>query len=290
MFGKRNDGKEVKGLDGITRLMPMFVPTRTGATNHYMFRIEAKYFDDFIQRKKLEGLNYSYMDIIIATLVRVFKRRPKVNQFIMNGRIYQRNDIDATMMIKKSLREEDEETGISPRFTGFETIDEVKQIIDNEIKTALTKVNGTDKERDGLAKLPLFILKIIVAFIKFFDRHGMLSKNFLRYSPFHASFWVTNLKSIGLNAVYHHLFDFGNCGFFVALGKEVILPRVNKETNQVEAIKMLEMGISMDERFVDGLYYSRTLKLIRTYFTNLSLLEQPLDSSEIVLLKGLKKQ
>jgi hypothetical protein len=208
----------------------------------------------------------------------------------MNGRVYQRNDIDATMMIKKSLREEDEETGISPRFTGYETIDEVKGIIDSEINNALSKINGTDKERDGLAKMPLFILKIIVAFIKFFDKHGMLSRGFLRYSPFHASFWVTNLKSIGLYAVNHHLFDFGNCGFFVALGKERYLPTVNKETNQVESVKMLEMGISMDERFVDGLYYSRTLKLIRTYFNNLSLLEIPLEEKEIIKLKGIQKK
>ncbi|MDR2822176.1 MAG: hypothetical protein LBV58_01310 [Acholeplasmatales bacterium] len=288
MFGRRSDGKLVHGLDGITRLMPLFVRTRSGASNLYMFDIEASYFDDFIEKKKLEGFNYCYMDIVIASLVRAFKVRPKLNQFIINNRIYQRNDIDCTMMVKKNLREESEETGISPRFTGYETIDEVKVIIDEEIKKALKQTNGTDNERDFLAKMPMFILKIVVFFIKFFDNHGLLSKNFLRYSPFHASFWVTNLKSIGLDAIFHHLFDFGNCGFFLALGKEKVKPHLNSETNQIEKTKMIEMGITMDERFVDGLYYSRTLRLIKNYFKNLHLLEKPLEEDEIIKLKSNK--
>jgi hypothetical protein len=256
MFGKRSDGKKVRGLDGITRLMPLFVPTRAEAVNYCMLDINIGPVDAYIEKKKAEGITYTYMDITIAILVRLFKMYPKLNRFIIGGQIWQRNDIELSMIIKKSFRPDAEETSLDTIFTGYETLEEVKKMIDKDINAALQTQNDTDDRRDGLAKLPLWLLKLAVWGIKFGDRHGMLPNSFLKGSPFHASFFVANLKSISLQAINHHLFEFGNCGFFLTMGKECYVPKVNPETGNVESTKIIQLGISMDERFVDGIYFS----------------------------------
>jgi hypothetical protein len=185
------------------------------------------------------------------------------------------------MIIKKSFRPDAEETSLDTIFTGYETLEEVKKLLAADINAALQTQNDTDDRRDGLANLPLWLLKIAVWGIKFADRRGMLPKSFLKGSPFHASFFVANLKSIGLQAINHHLFEFGNCGFFLTMGKECYVPKVNPETGKVESTKILQLGISMDERFVDGLCFSYMLKTGKRFFADLSKLESPLREDEI---------
>jgi hypothetical protein len=276
MFGKRSDGKEVTGLDGITRLMPLFVPTRAEAVNYCTLDIDAAPVDAYIEKKKAEGIDYTYIDITIAILVRLFKMYPKLNRFIVGGKIWQRNEIKLSLIIKKSFREDAEETSLNTVFTGYETIGEVKKLIDEDVNAALQTQNATDDRRDGLAHLPHWLLRLAVWGIKFADRHGMLPNSFLKGSPFHASFFVANLKSIGLQAINHHLFEFGNCGFFLTLGKEYYLPKENPETGNIENTKIFQLGISMEERYVDGVCFSHMLKTARRFFADLTKLESPL--------------
>ncbi|GHT78147.1 hypothetical protein FACS1894130_04260 [Spirochaetia bacterium] len=282
MFGRRSDSKRVKGLDGITRLMPLFVPSRADSVNKIMIDIEAAPLDAYIEKKKAEGINYTYMDITIAVLVRLFKKYPKLNQFIMAHQFWQRNVIELSMIIKKSFRPDAEETSLDTIFTGYETLEEVKKLVDADIDAALNTQNGTDNKRDGLAHLPLALLRLVVWLLKFADYHGILPESFLRSgSPFHASFFVANLKSIGLQAIIHHLFDFGNCGFFLTMGKECYLPKVNPATGNIESTKIIQMGISLDDRTVDGLYLSHVLKTGRRLLADPSVLERPLRDDEI---------
>ena len=48
---------------------------------------------------------------------------------------------------------------------------------------------------------------------------------------------------------------------------------VDEKTDQIRAAKVLELGISMDERFVDGLYYRYMLKDARRLIENLEILD-----------------
>jgi predicted S18 family serine protease len=124
---------------------------------------------------------------------------PKLNRFIIGGQIWQRNVIELSMIIKKSFRPDTEETSIDAVFTGYETIAEVKRLVNDAVNAALNTQNGTDDKAVGLAHLPLWLLRIAIWGLKFADYHGMLSAKFLRtVSPFHASFFVSNLKSISL--------------------------------------------------------------------------------------------
>ena len=63
MFGHRNDGKKVKGLNIIDKAEPFFMPQRIDAVNYTAIKVPCDKLDEFIQREKRSGNSYSYMHI-----------------------------------------------------------------------------------------------------------------------------------------------------------------------------------------------------------------------------------
>ncbi|MBR1984827.1 MAG: 2-oxoglutarate dehydrogenase, partial [Clostridia bacterium] len=85
MFGRRSDGTPVKDMDIIERLTSHFMPDRNDAMNMIMNQIRCEKIDEFIARKREEGIKYTYMDIINASIVRILALRPMLNRFVMRG-------------------------------------------------------------------------------------------------------------------------------------------------------------------------------------------------------------
>ena len=281
----RKDGKKIKGIDGFFRMGSLLVgEDRVSSTCYYTHQVLAKKMDDFIARKRTEeGVEYTYRDICIAALVRIFYLRPHFNRFVIKGTFYQRNFIDVAMAMHKSLKTGEQETTIKVRFTGKETIQEVKKKVDAEITRALTGENGTDSfSGGGLGRMPTWMLRILLVFMKGLDRCGLLSDKFLfETSPMHASILFVDLKSIHLQPVLHHLYNFGNCGFAITMGKEKIAAYADPKTMEISAQKILELGIAEDERFIDGLTYSHMIKTVNRIIENMETLERVPDDDEI---------
>jgi pyruvate/2-oxoglutarate dehydrogenase complex dihydrolipoamide acyltransferase (E2) component len=109
------------------------------------------------------------------------------------------------------------------------------------------------------------------------DKLGIMPNAVVEASPFHTSCFVTNLKSIGTEHIYHHIYDFGTCGIFVAMGKEKMQPVVDENNNIVPA-KIMKLGIVLDERLADGFYGAKSLKVAVKHMQNPSLLTERLES------------
>ena len=124
--------------------------------------------------------------------------------------------------------------------------------------------------------LPTFLIALAVGFLKRLDRFNVLPPSIIEASPFHTSLFFTYLKSIRLDYVYHHLYNFGTTGLFIALGKEKRMPVVEK--GQVVARKCFEIGYSIDERMCDGMYFSNSWKLMQKILADPQQLEERLDS------------
>ena len=278
MFGNRKDGTKVKMMDPLIRVVPHVMKERNDSQNHYLIETRVEVLDNFIQKQRENGVSLSYLHIIIATLVRVFKERPELNRFVMNGRTYQRDYFTVSMTVKKVLKDDGAETTVKIPFRGDENIFKVKEIIDNIVLEA-QKPEVTSRSIDlalkFFASLPNWFLKLSIGFLKWCDKMGYLPASIVGkygFSPFHTSIFITNLKSIKLDYLYHHLYDFGTTGLFISIGKEKLQPVVNQDTGELEVGKILKMGFVSDERFVDGLYYANTLKLMRKYLENPELL------------------
>ncbi|MBO4743298.1 MAG: 2-oxo acid dehydrogenase subunit E2 [Bacteroidales bacterium] len=269
MFGYRADGKKVKNLDPIQRLMPHIMVQRADAQNSTSYDCPCEPIDAFIKKHYDEGDKYNYMHILIAAIVRATALFPRINRFICHGRIYARNCIQISFVVKKSLSSEVADTTIKLDFTGHESLPKIRDIINAAIlkNQTLDTKNGTDKIARLFSLVPNFLIAFLVGTLKFLDMHGLLPKKVLDLLPFHCTAFITNLKSIKGPSIYHHIYNFGNTGMFFAMGKESLQPVVRN--GEIAIGKMMPLRIVTDERFCDGFYFVNSLKKLR------SLLEDP---------------
>ena len=276
MFNRRCDGVLVKKYDPFLKLTAHIMSKRYDA--QVQFRLEARCepMDQYIKEMGEKGIKISYMHIIMAAIVRMYAQKPQLNRFVMNGKLFQRDGIYISFAVKKQLTEQATETTVKLRFTGEENIFQIKEMIDKEIiaNKGEDKANDTDGFAKILNKMPNWLLKYFVKFFMFLDRHNCMPKMVVDISPFHTSCFLTNMKSISTDYVYHHIYEFGTTGLFVGLGKEHETPVINPVTGEIEKGKVIKIGTVIDERICDGFYYAKSIKLIRKFLQNPKLLEE----------------
>lgn len=279
MFGKRYDGRALKKLEPMQKIMPYIMKKRTDAMNMYEDTFACEPMDAYIKEKAAEGIKITYMHIFIAGIVRLLALRPQLNRFIMNGKIYARPKIWVSFVVHPVLRDESTGTTIKLCFEGTETILEIAGIVNEAIERETTKrvgENGTDKLMRVLMQyIPGPFIKIVINTLMWMDRHNIMPKLIVDLSPFHTSFFITNLKSLGINHVFHHTYEFGTTGLFFAMGKEKMIPVV--KNNEIVKEKHMGFGLVSDERFCDGLYLALSLRQMRKFMKNPIILEKPLE-------------
>ena len=279
MFGFRPDGKRVKDIDPIQRIVPHIMRHRHDSQNYAGIDLPCEPLDAFIKEEMANGNGtYNYMHIIIAGIVRILALYPRLNRFIMNGRIFRRNAINVSFVVKKGMSADAAETTVKLDFTGLETISQVRDKVNAAIaaNNNLEADNGTDKLARIITCTPNIIIALLVGIIKCLDKHGLLPMSIINVSPFHTSAFVTNLKSIKGPSIFHHLYDFGNTGIFFSMGKEGLVPVV--EGGKVVAGKRMPFQIVTDERFCDGFYFVSALKVLKDLYTNPAQMKEPLKA------------
>lgn len=278
MFGYRPDGKKVKDIDPIQRIIPHIMTHRHDSQNLTSYDCPCEPFDSFMKNESAGGQAYNYMHIIIAGLVRTIARFPRINRFIMNGRIYKHNAIEVSFVVKKNLSETASDSLVKLQFTGLETIAEVRDRVNEAIRenNHMDANNGTDKLARILTFTPNMIIKFLVGTIKFLDRHSMLPSFIIKLSPFHTSAFITNLKSIKGPSIYHHLYDFGTTGMFFSMGKEALVPVVSGD--RIEVGKRMPLQIVTDERFCDGFYFVNAMRYLTSLYKYPEKLNEPLSA------------
>lgn len=271
---KRSDGTRLTNLDPFVQLIPYMMEKRSESTNYARRTYLTDPIDRYLQEKAEQGHpELSYLHVFIAGCVRVLAERPQMNRFIMNRRYYQRNRIVIAMTIKRSLRDEGEETTVKFEFNGTETIFEIARTIDQVITKAIAEGGSTAEDQliRRLLALPGFLPHLLIKLLKGLDQFNLLPASILKVSPFHSSLFFTYLKSIKEDFVFHHLYNLGTTGTFMALGAAKMQPVAIGD--QVVSRNCVEIGISNDERICDGLYLSRSLKLFDKYMNDPRLLE-----------------
>ncbi len=274
MFGHRSDGKKVKNLEPLFRIIPSIMLERNDAQVYFKQDIPLKTIDEYINKKAEEGIRMSYMNIIYAGLVRIIKERPKLNRFVMNGTTYQRNKIFVSLSIKKSLTDDGQETVIKIPFDGTENIFEIKEKLDATVEKNKEKetVNKTDKIVKILNLTPNFLILWLIKILRFLDKYGIMPKAIINASPFHTSVFLTNVGSLGIDSIYHHIYNFGTTSLFFSMGKKK--KSYIYDEDEIKEEKCITIAFVGDERICDGHYYASSFKQLNKYLKKPELLEK----------------
>ena len=271
------EGRRIKTIDPINLMIPFIMPHRSGASNLFEATMDITEAEKYLREKRLSGqANISMMHVFMAAYVRVVSQLPGINRFIRGQRIYARNGITISLTIKKNMALDAQETVVQvaadPKDTLNNVYDKLNALVEENKVEGDT--NGTDTLAKFLCMIPRVFLKLVVWFLKTLDYFGWMPRFVTRLSPFHGSMFITNVGSLGIDAIYHHLYDFGNIPVFISMGKKKNVLELNDEGEIVKK-KAISITVVTDERICDGHYYAEAFKQIRKYIEKPWLLENP---------------
>lgn len=284
MLKKRKDGQLVK-MNSLFKIIPLIMEDRSDAQVWLKEEIPIQAIDEYIKKKQDQGIYLSYMHIFYAALIRTMRVKPQLNQFVMKGRLYRRNAITVSLAIKKDMTFEGDETIIKIDFRGDETPEKIKETLNKEIekeKSDSTESNEMDMFVSVLDKIPQGLLRYFVKFMKFLDKNNFMPYSIIKVSPFHTSAFVTNMGSLGIDAINHHIYNFGTVGVFLAIGKKG--RRIIERKGELVEEKTISLAFVSDERICDGFYFASALKQFFRYLRRPELLDEEEDIEEEIVV------
>ncbi len=276
-FGDRGDGYRLRKIDPFFRIIPYLMKERNDAQVYFEERIYLDKPQKLIRELRSQGYKVGFLHVVIASMVRVMSQKPKINRFVRGRKHYARKEISISLAIKKEMSEKGEETTVKivfdPEDTIFDVCEKVNKVVsENKI---VEEKNNTDKFVKIFSYIPGFFVAGLVGIIKILDNWGILPKFIRDLSPFHSSMFITDLGSLGIKPVYHHIYNIGTNSVFLAFGTRTKEQRVDGDMN-VENLKAMDLKIVADERIVDGYYCATAIKLATKIMSNPEiLLEKP---------------
>lgn len=268
----RPDATAVAAVHPVRRIMPFLMPTRNGA-----FVLFEQHIPVAPARAFLAPLNAGRSPERAVTLFHLVLRAigfalaefPRLNRFVAGSRLYERRGIWLAFSGKQRMERD------APLFTAkmlFDPNEPLDAMVDRigalvgEGRSG--RESATDREIRAFLRLPAPVLRAGVRVVRRLDAWGLLPPSFSKDDPLYASAFIANLGSVGLDAAYHHLYEYGTIPIFVTIGRlhraPVVLPDGSVSSREVFALRY-----TYDERVEDGFYAARALERLQ------ALLEHP---------------
>lgn len=260
MFGKRPDGDQIKDLSRLRAFMPFISPRRNDANVLFVTEIEVDAALEFIDRFN-EGRDperqLTLFHMYLRAMARVMHERPSVNRFVAGGRLWQRNHVALSFAAKQSFEDGAPLKTVKRFFPEQESLAELVDSITGRIKKRRSgEVTQSDKEINLAMLLPVTLTRIVVWLLDRANHLHLLPKKMIDEDPLFASIFVANLGSVGLEAGYHHLWEYGTCSHFAVVGCV---------HERWDGKRIINVKYNYDERVEDGLYAAKALGLIKEW-------------------------
>ncbi len=169
---------------------------------------------------------------------------------------------------KREFSDGASETNVTLRIQPEDSYDTILAKIRGGIRTAKA---GEEKDDDNLVstvmRLPRFLLMALFKVLDFLDFYKGIPKSMEQVDPIRCSLFIANLGSVGIDAPYHHLFEWGTNSLFATIGRIKKMPFA-EEDGTIVAKTMVDVKVSLDDRISDGFYCARSLDLFKQYLQN----------------------
>ena len=279
-IGDRKDGVLLKNISAMHYVMPLMYPNRCDNEAFISERIDLTNVMAYLEKKNADNPEYKYnfFQIMVTAMLKTITLRPKMNRFIANKSMYQRNEVSAAFTIKKVFSDNGAESLAFIHSKPTDNIDTIHNEILRQISIGRsdTEVDAGTASLEAVKRLPGFLVKFVGWAARFLDRHGWMPQEVIKGDPYYSSVVLTNLGSIQLHAGYHHLTNWGTNSVFCAIGQIKKRPFYDDEGN-ISMRMSVDLGLTIDERIADGYYYSKTVQLLKELLENPELLEKPLN-------------
>ena len=268
--------RRVRSISPMSRIVPYIMENRTGSQNFIFDKIYLSKIDKYIKQKQEEGLkNFNLMHVIIAAYVRTCSQRPPINRFIRGQKIYTRRMVEVSLTIKKEMNIDSPDTVVKILVEPNATAEDVYNALNEKIEGYREVKNSSfDKLAKVLNFIPGLLLRWTVRFLRFLDYLGLLPRSLAALSPFHCSFFITSMGSLGIPPIVHHLYDFGSCPTFCSFGAKQRELKLEAD-GTLHKQTYVEVSYNLDERICDGYYFASALRYLKGIYKNPEVLDNP---------------
>lgn len=276
-WGDRSDGRRIRSMPAISQITPYLMVHRCESNILFEDSFEITGVDRYIRQKRREGLtNFGIIHVLLAAYCRGLCKFPAMNRFVAGQKLYTHGeDIQFCLTVKKEMTVDAPDTVIkvhlSPRDTATDVYNKLQAAVEEVKGTPLD--SGVDNTAGALSMIPGVVLKFVVWLIKLLDYFGMLPKFLLEISPFHASVYFTSMGSLGIQPVFHHLYNLGNMPIFCAFGCKRKELQVQEDGSIIQK-KYIVCKFNVDERTVDGFYYASFFKHYKRIMAHPEILDE----------------
>lgn len=266
---KEKEFRRVKTISPMSAVIPFIMVNRTGSQNFISDSVDIEKVEKYIKEKQAQGMqNISMMHVMIAAYIRLVSQRPALNRFIRGQRVWTRKNVEVSLTIKKEMSLDSPDTVVKITLPPSATLEDVYTALNNEIVSYRANPGGDfDDTARAFTRLPGLIFKFAVASLRFLDYFGLMPKAIAKVSPFHCSYFITSMGSLGIPPIYHHLYDFGSCPVFFSFGAKRRAYEIDN-TGLVRRRQYMDFTFVLDERICDGYYYASALKLLKNILKN----------------------
>ncbi len=273
---KRNDATYVYDIQTFKKIFPFLMPRKCDSLVYLNFELDLSTTFEFIKNNPSSTLNRKYrvFEVLIAAFSRLIVLRPELNRFIMNKKLWQRNDISFNFIVKRDYSDESPEHSVILYIDKNMNLDEIANYINTKIDetrsiTDNENNNAADKLVNIFTSFPPAITSFFVNIIKYLDTKGIAPLSITREDGLHCSAYLSNLGSIGLSngTVQHHLYQWGTTSVFMTIGS-LKRKRIKNEDGSIKRVEKLNIGFTVDERISDGYYFIKSLNLLQKIINN----------------------
>lgn len=267
------EGYKVKSTNAFDSFIPYVMVERSDSQNTVQDYFDIAPTERFIREMRQEGLDgFGVLHVILASYVRMVSQRPRVNRYIRGQKIWARNEIVVSLAILRKMSIDGVETTVKmhfkPDYDIYQVYDEVQRVIEKGMKES-----NTDSAAKYLCMIPGLVRKFAVFLIKLVDYFNLLPPSLKEASPFHSSMFITNMASLNIPPIRHHLYNIGNCPLFIAFGAKRTVYDFTEDGEPVKK-RVVDFIANMDERITNGYYWASALKVFKHSLTHPEVLKE----------------
>lgn len=268
----RKNCVRVKKVDAVHGIMPFLMKKRCEAEVYYVEKIDVtellNYLDEINVGKEKKDKTTLFHAVITAVSKTVYNRS-LLNRFISGQRYYDRCETSISFVAKNKLEDNAEERLIIFKPENNMCLSDVsKDILKTVSKTRNDNSNSMNDILSFFTRLPRFLLNIAMGCFRIMDYFGIVPSFVSDGDPNYTTILLSNLGSVKADCCYHHLNNYGTNSIVATIG--VIYEKDNK--------KFINMGFTLDERIADGIYFAKSIKLLKHILENPLLLEEKIGT------------
>lgn len=278
-WGDRIDATLVRDNDPLHFFMPYLYPNRADNEAVLQEEVDLTALNAFLAEKNKGRTTdkYTLMHAVCTALVRTITLRPKLNYFIKGNRLYKRNDISLSFVVKKQFVDNGKEALAFRKFGPETTIDTLHQTIMEEIHDCRSdKLDNSTAGMELFTHFPRWLMRIAMRILFLLDYYGRVPQSLIKADPNYSTVLISNLGSIKLNANYHHLSNWGTCSLFLVIGEKHMAP-IFQPDGSYEMHEVANLSITLDERIADGYYYAKSIQIFKHLLQHPELLNERAD-------------